>query len=288
MRYRSNNILALIPNGEDGIQLLKQAAFFQQTLGMKVFLYRIIETPSLFSRIFHAKKEKKERKQALKELREFASASIPENIIRHFTYRIKGGRKLPVLLRQSKRGGYEFIITCKDGMENCLETTDLDKLISRSAIPVMTVSKKHHISSINHILIPVNVLQTTRKKLLWATYFAKKYNAKITIVSVLSLNIELKHSLAWRNAEKLKHMLTQRGISSEVVIIKESEKDKHDVIIDYIEKEKPDMVIIRTHQESSQKDMQIGKFVSHVVHGSKVPVFTVNRFLQPMPIDFEI
>lgn len=288
MRYRSNNILALIPPGEDGIHILKQAAFFQQTLGMKVFLYRIIEPPSLFKRIFHAKKAKSERKEALQALRTFAAEIIPKDKLRHFTYRVKSGKKLPVLLRQSKRGGYEFMIVGKDGTESCLEPYELDKLISRSVIPIMSVSKKHLVSSIDHILIPVNVLQTTGKKLLWATYFAKKYKAKITIVSALSLNIDLKHSLAWRNAEKLKHMLKQRSISSEVVIIKETERDKHDVIIDYIEKVKPGMVIIRTHQESSQKDLQIGKFVSNVVHGSKIPVFTVNRFLQPMPIDFEL
>lgn len=288
MRYRSNNILALVPPGEEGIHILKQAVFFQQTLGMKVFLYRIIEPPSLFSGIFHAKKAKRERNQALNALREFAGKVIPENIISHFTYRIKSGNKLTVLLRQSKKGGYEFMIIGKDGKEGCLEPNELDKLISRAVIPVMSVSKKHLVNSINHILIPVNVLQTTSKKLLWATYFAKKYNAKITIVSALSLNIELKHSLAWRNAEKLKHMLTQRGISSAVDIIKEPERDTHDVIIDYIDKVKPDMVIIRTHQDSSQKDLHIGKFVSNVIHGSKIPVFTVNRFLQPMPIDFEI
>ena len=288
MRYRSNNILALVPPGEEGIHLLKQAAFFQQSLGMKVFLYRIIDSPSFLKRIFLVKKANKERTEALKDLRKFAATVIPENTIRHFTYRVKSGRKLPILLRQSKRGGYEFMIIGKDGKGDCLEPHELDKLISRSAIPIMTVSDKQHVSSVNHILIPVNVLQTTQKKLLWATYFAKKYKARITIVSALSLNIDLKHSLAWRNAEKLKHMLSQRGITSEVEILKETEREKHDVIIDYMEKIQPDLVIIRTHQESNSKDLQIGKFVSNIVHGSKIPVFTVNRFLQPMPIDFEI
>lgn len=288
MTYRSNNILALVPPGEEGIHILKQAAFFQQSLGMKVFLYRIIEPPSLFTRILHPKKAKRERNQALQELREFASKTISGNIIHHFTYRIKNGKILPVLLRQSKRGGYEFMIIGKNGKGNGLEPYELDKLISRSVIPIMSVNNKHLVNSINHIVIPVNVLQTTQKKLLWATYFAKKYQAKITIVSSLSINIDLKHSLAWRNAEKLKHMLTQRGISSEVEIIKETEMEKHDVIIDYIEKVKPGLVILRTHQESNRKDLHIGKFVSNVVHNSKFPVFTVNRFLQPMPIDFEI
>ncbi len=288
MRYRSNHILALVPKGEEGIHLLKQACFFQQSLGMKVFLYRIIEKTSFFTSIFHPKRAKKERTQALDELRSFAGKIIPPNLLRHFTYRIHTGKKLPVLLRQSKKGGYEFILLGKDGTETELEPFELDKLISRSAIPIMTVSIKQITNKVDNIVIPVDVMQTTQKKLLWATYFAKKYKAKVIIVSALSLNIDLKQSLAWRNAEKLKHMLIQRGIDCEVKIIKEKDREKHEVINDFIENAGADMVIIRTHQDSFAKEVQIGNFVSNVVHGSKIPVFTVNRFLQPMPEDFEI
>lgn len=288
MRYRSNHILALVPQGEEGINIIKQASFFQQSLGMKVFLYRIIDEPSFFTKIFQSKKARKEKTQALNDLRSFAGEVIPQNKLQHFTYRIHTGKKLPVLLRQAKKGGYEFIVIGKNSKDNYLGHDDLNKLISRSTIPIMTVNMKHLVNSVNNIVIPVDVLQTTQKKLLWATYFAKKYGATITLVSALSLNINLKQSLAWRNAEKLKHMLLQRGINCEIKIIKETEREKHEVINEYIENSGADMVIIRTHQDSFAKDVQIGKFVSNVVHGSKVPVFTVNRFLQPMPVDFEI
>ncbi len=288
MRYRSNHILAYVPEGEEGVHIIKQASFFQQSLGMKVFLYRIIEKPSIFQRIFRPKRAKNEQNQALNDLREFADKVVDRDYHKHFTYRIHAGNKLRVLLRQAKKGGYEFIIIGKDGENKGLNNDELDKLISRSVIPIMTVSMKHLVDSVNNIIIPVDVLQTTQKKLLWATYFAKKYKAKITLVSAISLNINLKQSLAWRNAEKLKHMLKQRGINCEVEIIKEKEREKHEVINEFIEKTGADLVIIRTHQDSFAKDVQIGNFVSNVVHGSKIPVFTVNRFLQPMPVDFEI
>ncbi len=280
--------MALIPPGEEGIPVLQQAFFFQQSLGMRVFLYRILEKPSFFQRIFQANEAKNERARALKNFHEFASAIIPNDLINNFTYRIKYGGILEVLLRQSKKGGYEFIIVGKDGSKNCLEPTELDKLISRSSCPIMTINKKHALNEIKTIVIPVDISQTTQKKLLWATYFAKKYRAKVIIVSALSLNIDLKKSLAWRNAEKLKHMLSQRDIDCEVTIIKEKEKAKHEVILDCINKINQGLVIIRTHQKSNMKDTQIGNFVSNIVHGSKIPVFTVNRFLYPMPVDFEL
>ena len=287
MRYRSNNIMTLVPPGEDAIPVLRQAMFFQKTLGMQVFLYRVLNQPSLFDKIFHAKKAKQEKIKELQNLRNLAEKIIPADSIKHFTYRIKHGDKLSVLLRQSRKGDYEFIILDKDDTENSLNHEELDRLISRSGSPIMSISNKHHVRHVDHILIPVDISQATQKKLLWATYFAKKYNAKITIVSAVNLNIHLKHSLSWKNAERLKQMLLQRGIECEVTILKVKEKEKHDVILEYIRKINPGLVIIRTHQESNLKDTQIGNFVSSIVHGSKIPVFTVNSFLSPTPIDFE-
>jgi nucleotide-binding universal stress UspA family protein len=288
MRYRSNHILAVIPPGEDGLSVLKHAMFFQETLGMQVFLYRIVEKQSFFDKIFHAKKVKIQRSQSLQEIKDFAAIHIPEHRLKNFTYRVRNGKKLPILLNASKKGGYEFIITEKDGKSDPFDPEDLDRFISLTNSPVMAISNKHEIKQIKHIVIPVDVMQTTQKKLLWATYFARKYNAKITIVSALSLNINLKQSVAWRNAEKMKHLLTQRGIKCEVDIIKDTKREKHEVILDFINKAKADLVIIRTHQETAGQFTQIGSFVSNLVHQCAVPVFMVNRFLHPMPVDFEV
>jgi nucleotide-binding universal stress UspA family protein len=169
-----------------------------------------------------------------------------------------------------------------------MDPSDLDKLISQAHCPVMVVNHEFISTEINKILIPVDVLQSTPKKLLWATYFAKKFNAKIVIVSALTINIEKKQSLAWRNAEKLKHILVQRGIECEVSIIKAPGAEKHAVILDFIHNEKPGMVILRTHQDSGISNTQIGGFVSKLVHESYIPVFTVNKSVYPMPVDFEI
>ncbi len=280
--------MALFPSGEEGISVLKQALFFHQSLGMKVFLYRILNKPSLYKEFFYAGKVKQERAKALENMRNTAKQIVPKDLLEQFTYRVKHGNKLQTLLRQSKRGGYEFLIVLKDGTKDCLDYYEINKLISRSDIPIMNISKEHMSNEIKHIVIPVDVSQTTKKKLLWASYFAKKYGAKITIVSALNYNIDLKQSLAWRNSEKLKHMLSQREIDCEVVIIKEKVREKHEVILDYIKQVNPGLVIIRTHQESAMKNTHIGNFVSNLVHGIKIPVFTVNQFQSPMPIDFEI
>jgi nucleotide-binding universal stress UspA family protein len=285
--YRSNNILALIPPDSNGEKILKQTLFFQQTLGMRIFIMHIIDKPNFFKKIFQADRVIEERKSAVNNQYQFIEKSLGEKVPDHLIVRIKSGKKLPILISQSKKGGYEFMIIDKSESAGGLSRYETDKVISRSYCPVLTINKDHPVKEIKKIIIPVDISQTTKKKLLWATYFAKKYNAKIEIVSALNINLSGGRSLVWKNAEHLKYLLHERGVECEVKILKTQSKESHNLVIDYIKKEKPGLVIIRTHQESNMSGTRIGKFVSEIVHGCTIPVFTVNRFLHPMPVDFE-
>lgn len=288
MRYRSNNILALIPPVKAGENILNQALFFRQKLDMHLFIYHIIHKTALFKKLFLPRQEKLQKNDALNTIQQFVNGIVSPEQLEHITFRIKSGSILPVLIKQSKIGGYEFIILDKDKAGSGLEHNELDKLVSFSKCPVMILTNNFQLNHVKKIFIPVDVSQSTQKKLLWATYFAKKFDAQITIVSALGLNIQTKQSLAWRNAEKLKYILKQRGIKSEVEILKATGQEKHSIILDYINKEKPDLVIIRTHQEANLSGSQIGNFVSEIIHGCTMPVFTVTQFMHPMPIDFEL
>ena len=271
MRYRTNNILTLVPPTKEGENILNQALFFRQKLEMRLFLYHIIKKPALYKKLILPKQTVTQKNEALNSLKKFVSNIAPADDLEHLTYRIKMGSTLPVLLKQSKNGGYEFLMVDKSTAGSGMQTEEFDRLISLSNSPVMALNNSYQLNEIKKIVIPVDISQSTQKKLLWATYFAKKFNAKINIVSALGLNIETKQSLAWRNAEKLKHMLTQRGIECDIEILKSTEQDKQSMILGYIEKENPGLVSIRTHQESKLSGIQIGRFVSEIIHGCSMP-----------------
>ncbi|MDD4143064.1 MAG: universal stress protein [Prolixibacteraceae bacterium] len=287
MMYRSNNILALVPPDEDGQLILKQTLFIQKSLGMNIFILNVIKEPSFFNTLFRPRKLSYKRNEALNELKKFVENFVDGEIPRYMALRVKSGNTLRILFLQSKNGGYEFMIVDKSESPGGLSRYETDKLISRSVCPVMTINKDHFTDNFKKIIIPVDISRATSKKLLWATYFAKKFNAKIEIVSALNVNLSTRNSLAWKNAEKLKYMLIKRGVECEVTVLKTQIREKHKVIIEHIEKEKPGLVIIRTHEESNMTGTAIGKFVSEIVHECKMPVFTVNRLINPMPVDFE-
>jgi nucleotide-binding universal stress UspA family protein len=275
----------LSPN-EDGKLLLQHSLFFQRTLGMQVFICSINEKPSLLNFFFNPAKNQLNEKIIVEKLREFTKRIIPAKALEHFSFRVKSGKRLPLLIRQSKKGGYEFMIVDKSNSESALNPGEIDKLISYSSSPIMAVHKDYPVKEIKKIVLPVDVTQSTKKKLLWATYFAKKFKAKIIIVSALTINLDIRKSLVYKNSEKIKNMLARREVECEVRILNAPGQEKHKVILNFIREENPDMVIIRTHQESKIKNIRIGKFVSELVHSCNIPVFTVNNYIPAIPDDF--
>ena len=287
MQYRSNSILALIPQSKEGEAILQQVLFFRKSLKMRIFVLNLIQPFSTFSKWFRVKILEQKITEAKEQLKNFIENSIQKNIPDEVIVRIIAGEVIPTLIKESKNGGYEFIIIDKSAEKTTgiLTTNEVDKVISRSFCPVLAINKNFPVNDIKKIVIPIDISQTTKKRLWWATFFAKKYGAKVYIVSALNINIPETKSLAYKNAAKIRTMLTERGVSCEVKILKVHQQEKHRVILNYIEEENPELVIIRTHQESMFSDASIGKFVSEIVHGCKMPVFTVAHS-QPLPVDF--
>jgi hypothetical protein len=180
MKYRSNSILALIPQSNEGERLLQQVLFFQQSLQMRVFLLNIIHPIGWFTRSFQPKKAVKIKMTAKEELKDFAAKVFRNNIPDDYILRVQVGKKVPVLVNESQKGGYEFIVIDKscDNYPGSFCKIEVDKFISRSFCPVLAINKDFQVHEIKKIIVPIDISQPTKKRLYWATYFAKKIQRK--------------------------------------------------------------------------------------------------------------
>lgn len=288
MENRSNSILAFIPQNKKGELVIEEALYFQQILEMRIFILNIIKAPSILSKVLKAKKVKTRIIKAQQKQSDFVKSVIQKEIPKNIILKIKTGDVVSTLIHESKYGGYDFIIVdkSKSSFKGTLHWSKFDKFINQSHCPVLTINKDFPVREIKKIIIPIDISQTTKKRLLWATLFAKKFNAKIQIVSALNININETKSLAFKNAVKIKHLLWDRGIECDVKILKVNRGKKHKAMLEYINEERPELVIIRTHQESIFAETSIGKFVSEIVHGCKMPVFTVNYSQKPQQSNY--
>lgn len=282
MKYRSNSILAHIPQNQGGERILKQALFFREALGMRIFLMDIIKHRALFYSNPKSKRNQIRHQRALNTFIEFVKKHLQSEIPNNIILRISWGKVVNTLISESERGGHEFVLLDKSERQNSegLSKADVDKYVSKSYCPVLTINKDYPINTIKKIVVPIDISQRTKKRLYWTTFFAKKLGAKIIIVSALNVDMEETKSLAFKKAESLKTMLEERGVECQVKILKVHGQKRHKAILKYIEEEKPELVIIRTHHQSRFTGKRIGKFVSEIVHQCKMPVFTVGGVSQ--------
>lgn len=287
MKYRSNSILAHIPQNRKGERILKQALYFKEALGMRIFLMDIIKTGSILLSNPKSRKNQIRHQGALNKFTDFVKKVLQKEISDNIILRINWGKVVNTLITESEHGGHEFVIIDKSEKNNAegLTKSEVDRYVSKSYCPVLTVNNESPITEVKKIVIPIDISQRTKKQLYWATFFAKKLKAKIQIVSALNVNITETKSLAYKNAEKLKNMLESRGVKCDIKILKVGKQPRHQVIMKYIEEEKPELVIIRTHQEFTFSGKKIGKFVSEIIHGCKIPVFTVGGISQDYNAD---
>ncbi len=286
MQYRSNSILAHVPQNTAGEKILQQAAFFRNALKMRVFVLDIIRSHSLLAFNPKLKKNQEKHQNELNKFNDFIQKTLQKDNSDKIIPRIGWGKIVNTLIAESERGGYEFVILDKSEQRNAegLSRTEVDRYVSKSYCPVLLIDKDHPVDKVEKIVIPIDISQRTKKRLYWATFFAKRFNAKIQIVSALNIDISETKSLAYKNADSLRKMLKERGLDCEVKILKLHGKTIHEAILEYIEKEQPGMVIIRTHQEIRFSGRKIGKFVSGIIHGCQIPVFNMGGVTQ----DFDI
>ncbi|TNF40471.1 MAG: universal stress protein [Bacteroidetes bacterium] len=282
MENRLNDVLALVPLTDEGKVVLTQAMNLQKLVPYRIFVLNVIPSAPALERLFGSPKVKSiKEEEALKKLtsflKDFYGGEIPDNVIPL----ILKGKLVRTLIKQAQIGDFYFLVLKrsphKKGFGNLLNQNEMEKVIAHSYIPVLSVNEGSSPEKLKNILVPVDISGNTEKKLLWASLFAKKAMAKIQIVSALNINLDEHKSLTAQNASAIRKMLEERGIESEVEILKVNEMDRFETVLNYIETKNTDMVVIRKHQIASYKNTTIGDFAKEIIRRSKVPVFIVSQ-----------
>ena len=281
MENKFYDVLAVVPFNDEGKIVLKQAMHLQRILPLRIFVLHVVPVVSVIRPFLSLKNIELLKNGARQKVNEFLKDFFNGEIPSGFIPKIVIGNLIRALVKQSRSKNFHFIIIkrsqWKKGIPGLLDQNDIDKIISQSYCPALSINEDSTPENLKNILIPIDISEKTDKKLLWASFFAKAAKSKIQIVSALKIDIDEQKSLASKNAENIKSMLLKRGIDCEVEIVKVFNQVNHKVVLDYIEPNKTDMVIIRKHRIASPSERTVGDFAREIIHGSPVPVFTVGQ-----------
>mgnify|MGYP006288150471 CR=1 FL=1 len=155
-----------------------------------------------------------------------------------------------------------------------LKAENADKLIAEAVCPVMTISDRPACHSIKDILLPVDIFKETANKVAWAISMAKKFNARLHVVSVVEMDIKPQDSLSYKKCKKIEDAIRKEGIEVDTVLLKSEKRSMAQSVLDYSAEINPDLIMIMTHQESALIDNYLGNFAREIIHRSTVPVFS--------------
>ncbi|MBE0673994.1 MAG: universal stress protein [Bacteroidales bacterium] len=268
--------IALTKEGEIAIE---QAIKFHEVFGSKLVVMNVIpsrrektgllkkETPAQVLEKAHLKLEEFTRR--------FFKGSIPDFI----NLQVRCGSLIPSIIETSKEFSIQLIIIKKSsriiGKFAAFRKHNADKLIGQSFCPVLTISENFTHKGIKEIIMPVDITKKSDNKVRWAIYLAKSFNARITIISILDIDIEARSSLAYRKAVAIEDQLVAENIECELLLITDTKGSQCDVFLKQAAKVKPDLIVIMTHEETILFGDYIGHFAREVIHRAVQPVFNV-------------
>ncbi len=175
----------------------------------------------------------------------------------------------------------------RTGITQWLFGSVAERVVRHSLAPVITVHKEWNKQKIDHLLIPVDFSEHSRKAVEKGKEWAEMLDAKVSLMhvveqerhpefystsfkSIFEVNPQLKSKIE-------ENLLKFSGFKKDDVKIIMLEGKAHKEIADYIEEHRVDLVIMGTRGYNPLDHLLLGSNAERVVRLAKCPVLTVSR-----------
>lgn len=281
MKSNKDNIKILVPVPltPDFTVALSQALQFEKAYRTEIILMHVVPDHKLSDRIKSSNKLRKSNYEASFNLRCLATNFFKDEIPDNVSLKIVNGPLIPTILKEASDTKCDLIIIKKSektkGYLNIFRSENADKLISEAVRPVITIPGNDTDGKIKDILLPVDIFKKTTTKVAWAISLAKKFNARLHVVSVLNIDIKPEESMAYKKCKQIENEIRKEGVEVDTAMLRSDKKSMADMVLDYSAKIRSDLIIIMTRQETALINNYLGSFATDIIHRSKVPVFSV-------------
>ncbi len=258
MQNSTSSILVPIDSTEQAIVALKQSYNLAKLTNSKIVLLTVDEDNN--SQVSPAR---------LEELAKEAS--------------VKSGQPVEMIFR--KGNVYEEINKVADVLDSVLmigltSKIKLNKIIGNNAFkmvreskhPVITIRGKVHRDGCKTILLPLDLSKETREKVDKAIELAKKFDATIRIISILTTTDEdAENKLISYSNQVWKHIKAQ-GIRCTIKTLRGTKVTQ--MILDYANEVEADLILIMSKAELNVKEFFIGTVAQQIIDQSEIPVLS--------------
>lgn len=275
--FKINRILIPVDLSANSLLALEHATFMAKLFKADLILVHIMETKTLKLDLgSFTKGDKKNAEEVITQKLEELSVQL----------RIKTGCKVSTILKSGKiaKGISEATSESKadilvmgthgvSGFEEFFIGSNAFRVITEAKIPVITVQTHAQKVGFDSILCPIDSSSASLEKARYVAELAKKYNSKVHILGILSVDDDDAALKLDKKLEQIEKYMAKNEVKYVMEMVEG--QDLASITLKYAKKIKSDLIVIMTEQEQNFTGIFLGQFAQQVVNHSKIPVLSI-------------
>ena len=283
MKQQKKKILVPVDFSSQSYIGLEQAYNLAKINNAQISLLHIINEESPLWSIYSDDEKQVVTDKMRNKMVEFAHKLIKDENFK-LQVLIRKGKLCDTIIRISEEHDFDFIVmgtSTADNIKKKIIGSNALRVISEAYCPVITVKGKHFRPECNNIILPLDLTKETKEKVTNALRFARLFNAKIFVVSIVSMDDEFILKRLNTQLKQVEDFLTKGNVECSTELIRCKDKSRAECLIDYIHEKQGDLIIITTHQQPFGIFRYfIGSFAKEIIHGVDIPVMSIVPRLQ--------
>ncbi|MGB0869442.1 MAG: universal stress protein [Flavobacteriales bacterium] len=281
MSKKQNMILVPIDFTEQSLIALREAENLAKTSQAELTLLSIIEESGFFARVFGDKSEEEVEKlikgTKLK-LQEIAARSMTRtgndvNVL------VSRGKVYQKIVEFSESIDADYIVMGTQGQPKTMKRimgSNANRVIRTSKIPVITIKGQEH-KHCDTIVLPLDLEKETKEKVSNAIEFARIFNAKVKVVSIIKTSMDEDETKTLKNnLHQVYKFMASKGVDVDGdLLFKDKSAKINEEILQYASDCNADLIMIMTQQEDEFTPHFLGSAAQNIIYNSKVPVMSI-------------
>jgi nucleotide-binding universal stress UspA family protein len=278
MSNSSPKILVPVGFSEQSFLAIQRALIFAKLMKAEITLLTVMEGNGFFKKMFNSDKSVEELKPQVKEkLREVAEEYGKDSGVK-FDVMVSTGIVYEEVAKVSEIIDADLVVMGTNGKPQNFRKrfigSNAYRVVTLVKPPVVTIKGVRDIKNIDTIIFPLVLDRRSKEKVGPALHYARLFQAKIKIVSVLES--KEKAPVLRAHIKQVATFINDHGIECTAELINPEEKGVVRNLLNYAYQNDGDLIIITEDDgERDITDYILGSDVQAIVYHSEIPVMCI-------------
>jgi nucleotide-binding universal stress UspA family protein len=270
-----NNIVVAVDFSESSMNAFRHALSIAQKCKADMELIWVRKSAEEKDKFDTGGDPTKEVKTQFEELVSKYQSELPGNKI---TFKIRTGKVYKEITDEAKESKAMLVVTGTHGASVFVEFwigSNANRIVSLSKCPVLTIRSGIDIHQpLERIVCPIDSTSETRQKANFTGYLAKKFNAKVYILSLYTTKVKTVRRTVDSYSQQVAKYFEDEGVDCSIT---STEVDNiPDTIVNFGKSINANLIAIMTQQESITANLWMGPFAQQTINRSPIPVLCIH------------